>query len=39
MRELTQSEWHRIAAADNVLEQEGHIVGIIEDGETVMFDR
>lgn len=39
MRELTQAEWHRIAASDGVIEINGLIVGIIEGGMEIIFSR
>jgi len=34
---LTQAQWHRIAAADDVIWQDGQIVGVIEDGKAFYF--
>lgn len=37
MRDLTSADWHRVAAADDVIIKDGRIVGVIEDGKEVLF--
>lgn len=39
MRDLTQAEWHGVALADKIIEIDGYILGVIEDGETIIFYR
>lgn len=39
MKELTQAQWHRIAAADELVNENGNIIGVIENGEVTLFNR
>lgn len=34
---LTQSQWHMIAAADDIIKRDGHIVGVVFDGAEIIF--
>lgn len=37
MIQLTQSQWHMIAAADDVIEKNGNIVGVVFDNVKIIF--
>lgn len=37
MINLTEAQWHMVAAADDVIEKDGCIVGVIFDGKEYLF--
>ena len=37
MSNLTQAEWHQVAVASEVIMRDDRIVGVVEDGEQVLF--
>lgn len=37
MNRLIESQWHMVAAADDIIEKNGGIVGVIFNGITIIF--
>ena len=37
MIKLTQAQWHMVAAADDIVEKDGEIIGVVMDGQTHLF--
>lgn len=36
---MTQAQWHLIAAADDIIKHDGHIIGVVIDGEKIFFNK
>lgn len=34
---MTQAQWHQVASADDVLWEDGQIVGVVEGGREIYF--
>lgn len=37
MKKLTESQWHMVAAADDIIVVQGRIVGVVMDGIKIWF--
>lgn len=38
MNKLTQAQWHQVAAASEIIMRDGRIIGVVDDGEEILFD-